>query len=395
MAGYEEPNFHPLFVGAFNALNAHCGGGASVGSGYRTTEEQRALLYKRAQGISVADPGTSRHEGHHGGALDLQFADEQTKACMHANANAFGLGFDVPGEDWHLQLSAEGEAALEAGTFAEQFGIAGTEAEEAEPPADSLDGIRAIIYGGAENPVDVPQRVAEGLAEDEATDRPAASSPAEVALTTGAGSDGDPLSDAEAARYFAQAGFSGDALVTMVAVAIGESGLDPDEPGDEHLADGKWGNSIGLSQIRSLNEQHGTGGWRDATRLTDPAFNAKAAWSISNGGTNFTPWTIYKNGSWEGNVGRAKAAVAALGAGAVGVKTKTPVASTAPPDDDLGVIDDDLGLLDPAGVAKEIAAEMLAERAGSPIEEAGLDEDETEDEPVKRKGGLRSLIGGF
>ena len=76
---YVEDHFHPAFVWAINQALAQCPG-ASVGSGYRSVQQQQGLLYKRSQGILVADPGHSRHngsdnygglEGASGGAVDM------------------------------------------------------------------------------------------------------------------------------------------------------------------------------------------------------------------------------------------------------------------------------------------------------------------------------------
>ena len=365
--GTSIAEFHPAFQWAVTQALAQCGG-ASVGGGYRTIEEQRGLLWKRSQGILVADPGTSRHEGHHFGAVDM----EGDLECFARAGAQYGLtNGDVPGEPWHFQFTAEAEAAVEAGTY--EYG--GEEQGE-EPQEDTLEGIRSLILGDEAGPEagDVPARVREGLAEPAAAE-PAEGEPTEgpdvTPLTAGAGGSGEPISDVEAARVFSQAGFSGDALVTMIATALGESGLDPDVGGDSSLANGTWGNSIGISQIRSLRDQTGTGGWRDATRLTDPAFNARAAWSISNGGTNFSPWTVYNTGQYTKNMDRAKAAVAALAAaGGAGPAGSPSVASAPPPPD---VINPEKGLTDPAGVAQDIAQQMLRNkgRPGDLLERIG------------------------
>ncbi|HEV8675017.1 MAG TPA: hypothetical protein VGX21_13300 [Methylomirabilota bacterium] len=119
-----------------------------------------------------------------------------------------------------------------------------------------------------------------------------------------------PLTDAQVAAVFAQAGFAGQGLLTMVATVLGESGGDPDILGDENLANAKWGPSIGLGQIRSLWAERGTGGSRDPDRLTDPDFNAAAAYEISSRGTNFKPWSVFTSGRYRQYLARAWAAVA-------------------------------------------------------------------------------------
>lgn len=120
------------------------------------------------------------------------------------------------------------------------------------------------------------------------------------------------LTGAQVARHAGAAGFAGEALVTAVAIARAESGWRPGAVGDVGLQTGVWGPSIGLWQIRSLNAQRGTGLPRDASRLTDPAFNARAAWAISGQGSNWRPWTVYKTGAYRAYLPAARAAVAAL-----------------------------------------------------------------------------------
>ncbi len=124
--------------------------------------------------------------------------------------------------------------------------------------------------------------------------------------------DGVLTDEGIVATYF-DAGFRGNALVTMSAITICESGGRPGAVGDVHLQSEKWNASIGLAQIRSLNAEAGTGSTRDGEQLHDPAFNAASAFAISSGGSNFQPWTCFTNGMWEGHVERMRAAAGALG----------------------------------------------------------------------------------
>lgn len=119
----------------------------------------------------------------------------------------------------------------------------------------------------------------------------------------------------EVTAVAASTGLTGDALATAVAIAgwsgspsSGESGGNPDAAGDQSLANGKWGPSIGLWQVRSLNAERGTGATRDANRLTDPSFNARSMHAISSGGTNWQPWTIFTNGAYRKNLDQAREA---------------------------------------------------------------------------------------
>lgn len=72
--------------------------GITVVSGYRTAAEQ-ARLYREKPGLA-APPGKSLHEA--GLAADLAFPSASARALAHAVAPACGLGFDVPGEPWHV-----------------------------------------------------------------------------------------------------------------------------------------------------------------------------------------------------------------------------------------------------------------------------------------------------
>lgn len=132
-----------------------------------------------------------------------------------------------------------------------------------------------------------------------------------------------------AAAYAYKAGFRGSALSTAVAVAMGESGLNPGASGDGHLRNSTWGNSLGLWQIRSLNAKSGTGDWRDASKLTNPMFNAQAAFNISNGGKNFNPWTVYKTGAFKRNMSTGSAAARAVEQRAAGRRTGAPTGASA------------------------------------------------------------------
>jgi hypothetical protein len=72
-----------------------------------------------------------------------------------------------------------------------------------------------------------------------------------------------------------------------------------DAVGDLALIDEKYGPSIGLGQVRALRNPRiwGTADrFRVARLLRDPWFNAVACFWISKNGTDFTPWTMYRNG---------------------------------------------------------------------------------------------------
>ena len=113
-----------------------------------------------------------------------------------------------------------------------------------------------------------------------------------------------------------RAGFSGKALDTAFAVAMAESGGRMDRPGDVGIQTKKWGPSFGMFQIRSLKHwQDYNEPYRDGKRLTDADFNAKSAFTISKGGTNWKPWATYQNGSFLKYIDDAHRAEAGQGGG--------------------------------------------------------------------------------
>jgi len=104
---------------------------------------------------------------------------------------------------------------------------------------------------------------------------------------------------ATALAAFNRAGITGTRAKVAAARATGvskmESGWGTTRVGDTGLQSQKWGPSVGLWQIRSLNNQLGSGGPRDEKANTDPAHNADAMVSISSGGNNWNPWTVWSD----------------------------------------------------------------------------------------------------
>ena len=111
------------------------------------------------------------------------------------------------------------------------------------------------------------------------------------------------------------------ALTTAVAIAIAESAGNSDAVGDVTLQNATWGPSYGLWQVRSLKAETGKGTIRDGTQLKNIVFNAKSMFSISSGGTNWSPWTTHRGLRYTAALPVAAAAatatIAAKGAGVV------------------------------------------------------------------------------
>lgn len=115
------------------------------------------------------------------------------------------------------------------------------------------------------------------------------------------------LTDAQIAGAAKSAGFSGNALVIAVAVALAESSgnarahnkIPPD-------------NSYGLWQINMLGdmgpERRKKFGISSNDELFNPNVNAKAAYAISNGGKNWRPWSTYLFGNYLAYMPRARKA---------------------------------------------------------------------------------------
>lgn len=104
------------------------------------------------------------------------------------------------------------------------------------------------------------------------------------------------MNASDVAAYAARAGFTGDNLVWIVAIAGRESGYDANAQGDLGIQTDVWGPSVGLYQIRTLKAQTGTGADRDIKALLpngvgNAARQSAAAFTISAGGVNRSPWS--------------------------------------------------------------------------------------------------------
>lgn len=108
------------------------------------------------------------------------------------------------------------------------------------------------------------------------------------------------LTAAQIASYARGAGFPESEITTATAVALAEhrGNVDTAALGDVGLQTSKWGPSVGVWQIRSLKPAYlakvsGADAMRDASKLTDPAYNAAAAHAIWGAARGWTPWSTY------------------------------------------------------------------------------------------------------
>lgn len=133
------------------------------------------------------------------------------------------------------------------------------------------------------------------------------------------------LTDFQIARFCSSAGFTGQGLVTAVAVALAESN-------GNTLASNTAGNhppstDRGLFQINSY--------WHDEvsnSEANDAAHACAAAYRITRSGHDWHEWCTYTNGTYERFLTRARAAAAALSPEVVFVRagdTLTAIAERA------------------------------------------------------------------
>lgn len=132
------------------------------------------------------------------------------------------------------------------------------------------------------------------------------------------------LSDAQIVAAIQAAGFPRDTWAVAVAVALAESSGNSDALND---ANSNGSSDYGLFQINSVHA-----GLLNSHNWRDPADNARMAFAISSGGTNWRPWVAYTSGRYRAYLPRAKRAtgspVGSLpGAGSGAVPAGLPSAS--------------------------------------------------------------------
>jgi lysozyme-like protein len=98
---------------------------------------------------------------------------------------------------------------------------------------------------------------------------------------------GGKLSLGQMADMARKAGFAEDKAVQMAAIAMGESG------GNPAAYNGRGENSYGLTQINA--DAHGP----VAREALNPQRAMELAFDISKGGTDFSPWSVYKSGAYK------------------------------------------------------------------------------------------------
>lgn len=281
----------------------------SLTSGFRTRAEQEKL-YKEKPGLA-APPGRSRHEK--GNAADIGPASEYQ--WISQNLGKYGLNLPMPGkEPWHV----------------EPTGAAGDNAPEPSPSQGGGMAASKVGFGGGGGGLSTGAlsfangmlQIASGLLGS-ASGRSASSGSSKssggsssASSSGGGGGGGSVASIEDALRVAKAAGFSGKALQQIVAIGMSESGLKTGAIGDVKLENSTWGPSVGLWQIRTLKADRGKGTTRDQDALlSNPAKQAKSAWEISKGGSDFGAWSMYKNGNYAKNMGAVQQVMTSKGIG--------------------------------------------------------------------------------
>lgn len=157
------------------------------------------------------------------------------------------------------------------------------------------------------------------------------------------------LTPAQIATVAAGAGFRGTALRNAVAVALAESGGRTDAVG---VNSDRWrSRDRGLWQIND----HWHPEVSDALAF-NPVTCARAAYRISAGGTNWSPWSTWKNGAAQTQMAKAQIGVnqAAGGGGVVGADFITPG-----PIPDIPLPGDDFGFGDVGGAIGDVVTTPL------------------------------------
>lgn len=114
----------------------------------------------------------------------------------------------------------------------------------------------------------------------------------------------DPMPDGSLVATLKAAGFTGEALSIAYGVAKAESGGRSNAKSHPSLLKD---DSYGLFQINMLGDlgpaRRKTHGLSSNEDLYDPATNARVAYAISKGGTNWSPWAAYTNGRYKERMG--------------------------------------------------------------------------------------------
>lgn len=258
--------------------------GAAVRSGFKKMAATSAA--KAAAAAGVAGASASSVGANTAAKVGLSALGKAVPLVGGAVSAASGQGF----------LSTVGTSALIAG------GIAGvtTGGVAAIPAALTAGGLAALGWLGA--------KAIKSMTSTAASVATAGSQ------ASGVGQGGFSLpadADQNLVQTLMSAGFTGQSLVTAYGIAKAESGGRAKAFNPKGMDE-----SYGLFQINMENndprnpnmgtkrnaaylKKYGSIGYKGPQSLYDPAINAKIAYDMSKGGTNFQPWTTYTSGKYQ------------------------------------------------------------------------------------------------
>lgn len=135
------------------------------------------------------------------------------------------------------------------------------------------------------------------------------------------------LTDQQIATTARAAGFSGSGLVTAIAVALAESGGNPQAQGINRSASGGIASiDRGLWQINNVFHAEVS----DACAFSPPCA-AQQTFRISHQGSNWSPWATFNSGAYRSFTARALAAANAVGSRGSQSPAPTPSSPAATP----------------------------------------------------------------
>lgn len=301
-----------------------------IGGGVRSTEQQKQMFlsryeptsektdvfwkgqyWKRVRGAAAAPPGMSMHEI----GLAVDFAPSTEFDWVKEHAAEFGLRsfHDVNNEPWHVQPAELPGSRMQYEKMGAPWGHNGVVAEPTDTRAN-VAGIEKMMHqsisslgGTAGKGVNLAIQGYAGMSMGAAIEAMGLDlqgsggggggtvSSASVKGTSNPPSPGSnwsgagPMSGVQVAKVLRKAGFKGKALVDAVAIAYRESRFNP-----KSFANDSDDLSYGLMQI-NMKGKMGPKRLKDFKipnneALFDPAVNARAAYILSGGGSQFNAW---------------------------------------------------------------------------------------------------------